>query len=317
MNMTKWLAAALCGGSLALLSLQSSEVSVEVNTREQLGEKLFSDPILSRGKAISCASCHLPEFAFADTAAFSIGDKGTRLTRNSPALTNLSGRPDFFWDGRASSLEEQVLGPLSAHDEMDLPVDKAVERLKNDEYYRAAFQKVFKTEVNNKNLLIAIAAFERTLETTDTPYDRYLDGDDQALSESALRGRMLFIGKANCATCHSGEDFTADRFKSIGLFNGKELNDPGRFKITGDSTHIGLFKVPGLRNVAVTAPYMHNAMFKTLREVVEYYNTPDKFVSNPINRDLSLGSALNLSDPEVDDIVAFLEALTDDRFKKK
>jgi cytochrome c peroxidase len=189
--------------------------------------------------------------------------------------------------------------------------------LKQDAFYSAAFQKIFKTEVNQKSLVSAIAAFERTLETTDTPYDRYLDGDEKAMSVSAVRGRILFIGKAGCATCHSGEDFTADRFKNIGLFNGKELTDPGRFKVTKDSAHIGLFKVPGLRNVAVTAPYMHNAMFKTLKEVVQYYNTPDKFVNNSINRDLSLGSSLNLSDGEVDDIVAFLEALTDDRFRKK
>lgn len=289
----------------------------DVSTKAELGEKLFADPILSRGKAISCASCHIPAFAFADTAAFSVGDKGTLLSRNSPALTNLSGRTDFFWDGRAASLEEQVLGPLSAHDEMDLPVDQAVERLKQDAFYNAAFQKIFKTEVNQKNLLSAIASFERTLETTDTPYDRYLDGDEKALSAEAVRGRILFIGKAGCATCHSGEDFTADRFKSIGLFNGKELNDSGRFKITKDSAHIGMFKVPGLRNIAVTAPYMHNAMFKTLKEVVQYYNTPDKFVSNSINRDMSLGTSLNLTDNEVNDVVAFLEALTDDRFKKR
>ena len=307
----------LSGFAFTLTVAFQAQKEEEVLTKEGLGEKLFFDPVLSRGQAISCASCHIPAFAFADTAAFSIGDKGTRVARNSPALTNLSGRSDFFWDGRASSLEEQILGPLSAHDEMDLPVEQAVERLKKHDFYSAAFQMVFKTEVNQKNLLGAIAAFERTLETTDTPYDRYLDGDEKAMSESAIRGRILFIGKANCATCHSGEDFTADRFKSIGLFNGKELTDTGRFKISKDSAHIGMFKVPGLRNVAVTAPYMHNAMFRTLREVVQYYNTPDKFISNSINRDLSLGSSLDLSDREVDDVVAFLEALTDDRFKKK
>lgn len=314
---TKW-AAFLTGLLLTTaVAFQSAPERAEVNTKEELGERLFHDPILSRGGRISCASCHLPAFAFADTAAFSIGDKGTRVARNSPALTNLSGRSEFFWDGRAGSLEEQVLGPLSAHDEMDLPVAEAVTRLKADPYYSASFQKIFKTEVNQKALLNAIAAFERTLETTDTPYDRYLDGDEKAMSEAAVRGRMLFIGKAGCATCHSGEDFTADRFKSIGLFNGRELNDSGRFKITGDSAHLGQFKVPGLRNVAVTAPYMHNAMFKTLREVVEYYNTPDKFVSNSINRDLSLGTPLHLTKNEIDDIVTFLEALTDDRFRKQ
>ncbi|MCF0055305.1 cytochrome-c peroxidase [Dyadobacter sp. CY356] len=299
------------------VAFQPQKEKNEVLTKEQLGEKLFFDPILSKGMAISCASCHIPDFAFADSAAFSRGDKGTLLPRNSPALTNLSGRTEFFWDGRAASLEEQVLGPLSARDEMDLPIEEAVERLKKNDFYSAAFQSIFKSEVNSKNFLSAIASFERTLETTNTPYDRYLEGDQKAMSPSAIRGRILFIGKANCSTCHSGEDFTADRFKSIGLFNGKEFTDPGRFKITSDSSHIGVFKIPGLRNVAVTAPYMHNAMFKTLRQVVEYYNTPDKFVKNSINRDLSLGSSLNLSEGEIDDVVAFLEALTDDRFRKK
>lgn len=317
-DIKKWPATILSGMLLAtVMAFLPSPARRDVNTKEELGEKLFSDPILSRGRRISCASCHLAAFAFADTAAFSIGDKGTRVTRNSPALTNLSGRSAFFWDGRTTSLEEQILGPLSAHDEMDLPVVDAVARLQTDPYYSAAFQKIFKTGVNQKHLLNAIAAFERTLETTDTPYDRYLDGDEHAMSASAVRGRMLFIGKANCATCHSGEDFTADRFKSIGLFNGRELTDSGRFKITGDSAHLGQFRVPGLRNVAVTAPYMHNAMFKTLREVVQYYNTPDLFVSNSINRDLSLAAPLHLSGTEVDDIVAFLEALTDDRFKRQ
>jgi cytochrome c peroxidase len=199
---------------------------------------------------------------------------------------------------------------------MDLPVEEAIERLKKNSLYSNAFQQTFKTEVNRKNFLSAIAAFERMLETTDTPYDRFLDSDEKAMTEAAIGGRILFIGKANCAICHSGEDFTADRFKSIGLFNGKELTDAGRFKITSDSAHIGVFKIPGLWNVAVTAPYMHNAMFKTLRQVIEYYNTPDKFVIKSINRDLSLGSSLNLSEGEIDDIVAFLEALTDDRFRK-
>jgi cytochrome c peroxidase len=302
---------------ICTVAFQPQREGNEVLTKEQLGEKLFFDPVLSRGRAISCASCHIPAFAFADTAAFSKGDKGTALLRNSPSLTNLSGRTGFFWDGRALSLEEQILGPLSAHDEMDLPAEEAVERLKKDGFYSLAFQKIFKTEVNQKNMLSAIAAFERTLETTDTPYDRYLDGDEKAMTAAAIRGRILFIGKANCVTCHSGEDFTADRFKSIGLFNGKEFTDAGRFKVTSDSAHIGVFKIPGLRNVAVTAPYMHNAMFKTLRQVVEYYNTPDKFVTNSVNRDLSLGSSLNLSEGEIDDVVAFLEALTDDRFRKK
>ncbi|MFC0181640.1 cytochrome-c peroxidase [Pseudarcicella hirudinis] len=163
----------------------------------------------------------------------------------------------------------------------------------------------------------ALAAYEKTLETANTPYDRYVNGDDSAMSPEAIRGRLLFIGKANCANCHSGEDFTADRFKNIGLFDGQKLKDPGRFKITKDSSQIGHFKVPGLRNVAVTPPYMHNGMFKTLKEVIDYYNRPDFFIKNGVNRDLSLSTPLGLSKEEISDLEAFLKALTDDRFVSK
>jgi cytochrome c peroxidase len=144
-----------------------------------------------------------------------------------------------------------------------------------------------------------------------------VNGDDAALTPAAARGRLLFIGRANCANCHSGEDFTADRPKSIGLFNGRELNDPGRGGVTKDPNHLGLFKTPSLRNVAVTAPYMHNGMFGTLREVVNYYNHPDRVVQGSINRDKALETPLALSETDIDDLVAFLEALTDDRFTKR
>lgn len=288
-----------------------------VQTKEQLGEKLFFDPILSKDRTISCSSCHKPEFGFADTTAFSKGIEGHLTVRNSPGLTNLSGRPHFFWDGRASSLEEQALGPITSPTEMGLPIDELVKRLNDDKYYAAAFQKVFKAAPSKYNLVKAISSFERTLETSNSPYDRYINGDDSAMSASAIRGRLLFIGKANCNNCHSGEDFTADRFKSIGLYNGKDLNDPGRSAITKNDAEIGEFKIPSLRNVAVTAPYMHNGKFKTLHEVVTYYNNPEVVVKDGLNRDLALSKPLNLTDNEIDDIVSFLKALTDDRFVQK
>jgi cytochrome c peroxidase len=289
----------------------------EVQTKEQLGEKLFFDSILSGDNTISCSSCHKPEFAFADTATFSVGIKGNLTSRNSPGLTNLSGRPHLFWDGRASSLEEQAMGPITSATEMGLTMDDAVKKLTENKYYADAFQKIFKSTPTKDNLLKAIASFERTLETSNSPYDRYINGDDNALSASAARGRLLFIGKANCNNCHSGEDFTADRFKSIGLYNGKDMNDPGRSVITKNKTEDGEFKIPSLRNVAVTAPYMHNGKFKTLKSVVEYYNNPSAIVKDGINRDLSLDKPLNLSDGEINDMVEFLKALTDDRFKQK
>lgn len=301
--------------SLCLMGFAGSKD--EIQTKEQLGEKLFFDPILSGDRTISCSSCHKPEFAFADTTAFSLGIKGNLTKRNSPGLTNLSGRPHLFWDGRASSLEEQAMGPITSPTEMGLTLEEAVKRLNENEVYASAFRKVFKAAANKDNMLKAIASFERTLETANSPYDRYLNGDDQAISAAAARGRLLFIGKAACNNCHSGEDFTADRFKSIGLYNGKDLNDAGRSDITHNKTEEGEFKIPSLRNVAVTAPYMHNGKFKTLRSVVEYYNNPSAVVKDGINRDLALEKPLNLKSGEIDDIVEFLKALTDDRFTHK
>lgn len=288
-----------------------------INSKERLGEKLFFDPILSKDKSISCSSCHKPEFAFADTAVVSLGVGGAKGLRNSPSVTNLSGRPNLFWDGRASSLEEQALQPIINPIEMNLPVSEALARLQADKTYAALFQKIFNAPPTEKNLLSAIASFERTLETANSPYDRYINGDDNAIPKSAQRGRLLFIGKANCNNCHSGEDFTADRFKGIGLFNDAELKDAGRFEVTKNPEHKGHFKIPGLRNVGVTAPYMHNGMFKSLKEVIRYYNNPDVIIKNGKNRDLSLSKPLGLTEDEITDLESFLISLTDDRFIKK
>lgn len=304
----------LCAGIL-IAGFSINPRSADPPTKAQLGEKLFFDPLLSKDRSISCASCHIPQYGFADTLTFSIGIHHTATKRNTPGITNLSGRPNFFWDGRAASLEEQALQPIANPDEMGLPVEEAVQRLNEHDSYRQYFQQVFNSAPTAKNLSQALAAFERTLETANSPYDRYIAGNDSALTPSAIRGRMLFIGKANCNNCHSGEDFTADRFKNIGLYNGTTLKDAGRFDATKDSAHLGFFKVPSLRNVAVTAPYMHNGMFKTLKDVIAYYNTPDSIVHDGIHRDLSLNKPLHLNKDEMTDLENFLIALTDDRFK--
>ncbi len=300
-----------------LMNFQIKTTDNEIQTKAQLGEKLFFDPILSSKRTLSCASCHKPEFAFADTSQFSLGVDGVPTDRNTPSAMNLAGRLQLFWDGRAATLEEQALQPIAAVNEMNLPITEAVARLNADAFYVKTFKRIFKVAPNEKTLAEALAAYERTLETANTPYDRYINGDDQALSAEAIRGRLVFIGKANCANCHSGEDFTADRFKNIGLFDGKKFKDAGRFNITKDSSHIGHFKVPGLRNIAVTAPYMHDGSFKTLREVIEYYNKPDAVVKNAPNRDLSLNTPIGLTEQEISDLEAFLHSLTDDRFTKK
>jgi cytochrome c peroxidase len=299
-----------------LTSFQIKTTENDIQTKAQLGERIFFDTILSSKRTLSCASCHRPEYAFADSSQFSLGVDGVPTDRNTPSAMNLAGRLQLFWDGRVGSLEEQALQPIAAINEMNLPIPEAVARLNADAFYLKTFKRVFKVAPNEKTLAEALAAYERTLETANTPYDRYINGDNNALSPEAVRGRLVFIGKANCANCHSGEDFTADRFKNIGLFDGKKFKDKGRFTITKDSTHIGHFKVPGLRNVALTAPYMHDGSFKTLREVIEYYNKPDAVVKNAPNRDLSLNTPLGLTDREISDLEAFLHALTDDRFTK-
>ena len=287
----------------------------DISTRAELGQQLFFDPVLSKDHSMSCASCHKPEHAFADTSAVSTGVGGAKGRRNTPSAMNTAARVQFFWDGRASSLEEQALGPIANPLELALPVEEALARINADAQYAQAFQQLFSSPATAKTLGKAIAAFEKTLETSNSPYDRYAKGDDHAMSPEAVRGRLLFIGKANCSNCHSGEDFTSDRFKNIGLYNGRQLNDSGRAEITNNPEDAGSFKVPSLRNVAVTAPYMHNGVFKTLREVIDYYNDPAAKISDARHRDPVLGQSLGLSEQEKSDLEAFLEALTDDRFR--
>lgn len=289
----------------------------KIKTKAQLGEKLFSEKLLSKDSSVSCASCHKPEFAFADTLAFSIGINSKPTSRNTPSVLNMKNRPYFFWDGRAASLEEQALIPIANPDEMGLPIKEAVERLNRSEEYRRLFKRVFGQLPNAQNLGAAFAAFEKTLETDESKFDDWANGKGE-LTQQEERGRQLFISnKAKCFDCHSSEDFTDDQFKNIGLYNGTTQKDEGRFFITNDKKDLGRFKTPGLRNVAVTGPYMHDGRFKTLEQVVLYYNNPYMFVEDPLNMDTLLLQPLQLSNQENADLVAFLKTLTDKRFMKK
>ena len=308
----KWLI-----GSLVIVYFGMSFTEVaqdpELKTPDQLGQLLFNDPILSIDSTISCASCHKPEFAFADTTAFSLGINGHLTRRNTPSVMNTLSRRALMWDGRARTLEEQALLPLEHPGEMGFSRAEAVERLKNNAFYGPAFKKMFDREVDEKLMLGVIAAFQRTLETSDTANDRWLMDKDPGLTDAQIRGRALFFGKANCIECHFTPDFTADEFRNVGLYDNVNFTDAGRFEHTRDSADLGKFKVPGLRNVAVTGPYMHNGIFKTLREVVEFYNDPLAIVPGAINIDPEI-KALQLTESEKDDLVQFLISLTDDRF---
>lgn len=290
-----------------------------IATEVQLGQELFFDPVFSRDSSISCASCHKPELAFADNVSFSKGVFGHSTSRNTPSIMNQSDRNCYFWDGRSETLEHQALGPIENIDEMNLPGTLLVRRLLNSEKYKRAFLNVYLKAPSKELIVCAISAFERTLETSKSAFDKYMNGEDTTLfSASAKRGLTVFNNKGKCFDCHFGGDFTGnDQFRNIGLYNGKNLNDKGRFIISNKEKDLGAFKVPGLRNVAQTAPYMHNGMLKTLGEVIDYYNEPDKFVNNGINRDVLLSKPLGLSEIEKKDLEIFLLSLSDERFIKK
>lgn len=289
----------------------------EIKTKAALGKKLFSEKILSKDSTVSCASCHKPEFAFADTAAFSIGIGGKLTKRNTPSVLNMKNRPYFFWDGRAASLEEQSLMPIQNPDEMGLAIEEAVARLNVSAEYKMLFQRIFGQRPDTRNLAAAFAAFEETLETVDSKFDDWSNNLGK-LTAQEERGRQLFVGdKAKCFDCHRMEDFTNDEFKNIGLYDERKLTDAGLYNITKKESDKGKFKTPGLRNVAVTAPYMHNGMFKTLEEVLNYYNSPDWFIENSVNRDDAFKTPLRLTAQEKKDIIAFLKTLTDKKYIKK
>lgn len=286
-------------------------------TPESLGEELFSDPILSLDSSISCASCHIPALAFCDTALVSRGVGGSLGRRNSPGITNMSSRPYFFFDGRAATLEQQVLMPIQDTLEMHATLPLVIDRLRRHKAYNAAFTTLYGLPASAENLAAVLAAFVRTLETSDTPFDRWMQGKSNPMSDAAVRGREIFMKKGKCFDCHFSPDFTGDEFRNAGLYTGRRnLNDRGRFDITHDSADLGKFKVPGLRNVALTAPYMHNGMFKTLEEVIDFYDQPNQVVPGAYNRDTLLNEPLQLTMAEKADLKTFLEALTDKRFMR-
>lgn len=288
----------------------------EVLTEVTLGEKLFFDPILSSTQTISCASCHNPKFAFSDTVSLSLGIEGKIGNRNTPSVMNMSSRPYFFYDGRAASLEAQIFHPIQNPLEMNMTRKGVEERLNKHNQYISWFQEVYHHKPDSALVSQAIAAYIRTLESPgDAPNDLWVtESDPNAMTASQIRGRTLFMGKAKCFDCHFSPDFTGDEFRNIGLYDGKGLNDPGRYAITHDSSDLGRFKVPSLRNIAITGPYMHNGMFKTLEEVMEFYDNPQKMVPNALNVDTLLQKPLHLTEQEEADIIEFLKALTDRQF---
>jgi len=238
-----------------------------------LGERLFFDRALSRDGSIACASCHRPEHAFSDTSAVSVGVGARSGRRNSPTLLNRGYGRSLFWDGRVIALEEQVLHPIQDSLEMDLPLEELVNRLRDDRSYRSEFRRVFQDGVTSGNVARALASYLRTLRSGGAPIDRYRHGDSTALSASAQRGLMLFLGRASCAACHAGPNFTDEQFHNTGVaWQRGSPADSGRGAITRAAQDVGAFKTPTLREVACTAPYMHDGSLRTLDDVIDFYD---------------------------------------------
>ena len=269
-----------------------------------LGKMLFFDQRLSRNFNMNCATCHTPSLGWEDGVKGAFGGQGTTLGRHSPTILNMAWGKHFFWDGRAPSLEEQLRGPIESSNEMNVPLGTVVDRLSKVPGYRTEFAKVFSDGITETNILKSIATYERTLVSGTAPFDRWVEGDDQAISPDAKEGFRLFNTKAACAACHSGWNFTDHEFHDVGLPG----DDIGREAISGNAGDRHAFKTPGLRNISQRAPYMHDGSLDNLEQVIAHY------ISGGIRRP-SLSSKMEpvvLNDREQQQLLAFLRSLIGD-----
>jgi cytochrome c peroxidase len=277
--------------------------------RAQLGKRLFFEVRLSRTNQVSCGSCHRQEHAFSDPSPVSEGVDGLIGKRNAPSLANLAWGESFFWDGRSPTLEDQAGKPIQDPHEMDAALGDVVSELSRDSTYEEAFLAAYGTGPTELTLRQALASFVRTLVSGSSPYDRFVRGDQTALDGPALRGQKLFFGeRGDCFHCHAPGMLTNEGFFNNGTF--EEGGDIGREAVTGRAGDRGKFKVPGLRNVALTAPYMHDGSLDTLKDVIEHYARGGR--GHPTT-DPQI-KPLTLSARDKKDLLAFLESLTDETF---
>jgi cytochrome c peroxidase len=288
------------------------ETNLNYKAKVELGKQLYFDGRLSKNNQVSCAFCHIPGAGFADPRQTSIGVDGKVGGRQAPTVLNTAFNPIQFWDGRAGSLEEQAIGPIQNPVEMAETHENVVKKLGKIKGYRDQFRAVFGADVNLQGIAEAIAAYERTVLSTNSAFDKYAMGDRRAMDEAAARGLALFRGKARCILCHNGPNFTDNQFHNLGVPQvGPLAEDLGRYTVTRREADKGAFKTPTLRSIALTAPYMHDGAFKTLEEVVDFLNK-----GGGPNPNLSpLVKPLGLTDQEKADLIAFLNALTGETVK--
>jgi cytochrome c peroxidase len=280
--------------------------NVNYKVKVELGKQLYFDGRLSQNNAISCAFCHLPTMGFSDPKQVSVGVGGKQGGRNSPTVFNTAFNPVQFWDGRVSSLEEQASGPIQNPVEMAETHENVVAKLRKIKGYQRQFQTVFGTDVSLQGIVEAIAAYERTIVSTNSPFDKYVGGDKTAMPKSAVKGMELFKGKARCILCHNGPNFTDNKFHNLGVPQvGPQKEDLGRYYVTRLESDMRAFKTPTLRSITETAPYMHDGAFKTLEEVIEFLA---KGGGDDANKS-ALMKPLALTKEEKGDLLAFLQAL--------
>ena len=293
----------------AALRAESSCRAADSTAERELGRALFFDSALSERGTISCASCHQPEHAFADPRRFSLGQAGEPLSRNTSTLVNRPLVGFQFWDGRALSLAAQAVHPLETPAEMGSSISEACGRLAALPAYPERFRGAFGTsEVTPCRLATAIAAFVASLSAPESDYERAKRGGH--LPGAVARGEALFAGEARCITCHKGPDFTDERFHNTGIAWRSGSGDLGRGALTGRAEDLRAFKTPTLRELARTAPYMHDGSLQTLEEALQNY------VRGSAREDPSLDPAiqpLQLWPDQIADLLAFLRALTDSR----
>lgn len=278
--------------------------------RWQLGKRLFFDKKLSKSNTVSCASCHKQEFAFSDDVALSLGDNNEIGTSNAPTLTNIGYHPYYTRAGGVPTLEMQILVPIQEHNEFNTNILDIVDKLKQDNSYVAQAVDAYSRALDAFVITRALSNFERSMISGNSRFDAYYSkGNTKALSESEQRGYQLFTSsKTNCSVCHSDFNFTNYAFENNGLY----LNyaDSGRMRLTKMPEDRAKFKVPSLRNIALTSPYMHDGSMTTLEQVIEHYNSGG---ANHLNKS-SLIKPLLLSPQEKTDIICFLKTLTDYSF---
>ncbi len=276
----------------------------------ELGKMLFFDKRLSLDSSVSCASCHDPKSGWSDNRALSVGIHGKIGRRNSPTIVNSAYLTQFFYDGRANSLEDQAMGPLEDPREMGMSIDKLVERLSMIEGYRDLFKSAFGSkEINKERILSALASFERTIITPDAPFDLWVKGDENAITKAQKLGFELFVHRGRCDKCHSGFSFTNESFSNIGL---EDRDDLGLYEIRKNRIWYASFKTPTLREITKTAPYFHNGSVATLKEAITICGNGGRKNAtsrSPFFRDRALNQK------EVEAIELFLETLVSEDIK--